>query len=267
MDIEDDIKDRVIREKVAHDEDDVLKKSYHLKGVFSHTVSSCTMKRFEGEFSKYLEDVRGLKILDLGCGYGDLSVLLLKRGAEYVAGIDISEKYIDYANRRAKAEGFEDNRVLFRVMDAHELTFDEGAFDLVVGSGVLHHLNIEVSLGEVNRVLKVGGRALFKEPLAANPLLKLFRFLTPNARTIDERPLTKDDLALIANHWDVRSSYYGIISSPVAMLTSIVLRPYPDNYLLRVSDYLERNLNRIPALWPYNQYVLLNLIKNEDRCD
>ena len=131
----------------------------------------------------------------------------------------------------------------------------------MIGSGILHHLDLPISLGEINRVLKKGGRALFKEPLAANPLLKLFRILTPRSRTVDEKPLTSSDLELIAKRWDTQSTYYGLVSAPVAMLTSILLRPFPDNYLLKIADWIELWMMNIPTLNPFHQYVLLNLVK------
>jgi SAM-dependent methyltransferase len=49
-------------------------------------------------------------------------------------------------------------------------------------TAVLHHLDLEVALGEVRRVLKKGGLAVFSEPLAHNPLVRLFRAVTPFAR-------------------------------------------------------------------------------------
>lgn len=132
-------------------------------------------------------------MLDLGCGHGEKSLELLRNGAT-VKGIDISQPYVEDARANAKRAGFPEERFEFSVMDAHALEFSDEYFDLVVGNGVLHHLDLPVSLAEINRVLKNGGRALFKEPLAANPLLRLFRILTPSARTIDEKPLTPNDL-------------------------------------------------------------------------
>lgn len=255
------INSRVKREKAAHNEDDVLRNSYKLKSIFNHTKVSHTMMRFEKEFTSYIKDVKGIRVLDLGCGHGDLSLLLLEKGAEFVAGIDICENYIDDAAERARGRGINDQRFSFSVMDAHALKFKEGAFDLVIGSGILHHLDLEASLNEINRVLSPGGRALFKEPLAAHPLLKIFRVLTPKSRTIDEKPLTKNDLLMIQKNWDVRSSYYGIISAPIAMLTSVILRPFPNNYLLKISELIEKKLINVKYFQPYNQYVLLNLVK------
>jgi len=254
------LKERVAREKTAHTENDVLENSSKIKRIFRHVTTSPTMKRFERYFDKHLINVNGLNILDLGCGHGEQSLILLERGAS-VAGIDISQNYIDDAIQAAKTAAYSKERYDFRVMDAHALTFPDESFDLVIGSGILHHLDLEVSLREINRVLKKGGRALFKEPLAANPLLKFFRILTPQARTIDEKPLTSEDIAKIESIWHTQSTYYGLVSAPLAMITSILLRPFDNNIILRASDWVEEKINRISWIHPFNQYVLLNLIR------
>ena len=191
---------------------------------------------------------------------GEQSLNLLVRGAR-VSGIDISKKYIDNATQAAKMTGYRKERYEFRVMDAHCLDFPHEYFDMVIGRGVLHHLDLEVSLEEIRRVLKKGGRALFQEPLASNPILKLFRILTPQARTRDEKPLTHENLKRIGSRWRTQNTYYGLVSAPVAMITSIVLRPFSDNCLLQLADWIEKRINRIPQMCPLNQYVLLNLIR------
>ena len=151
-------------------------------------------------------------------------------------------------------------------MDAHDLQFDEGTFDLVIGNGILHHLDLDVSTNEILRVLKPNGRAVFLEPLSANPLLMVFRWLTPKARTEDESPLSRNELNRFHNHsqWKVENTYCGIIEAPTAMLTSLLLRPYEDNYLLRAAHWLEQQANKARWLNPMNQYVLLNLVRNSE---
>jgi SAM-dependent methyltransferase len=251
---------RVERERKAHNEHDVLANSARLKKRFCHTLTSPTMKRMESTIEAYLNDVSGKRVLDFGCGRGEQSLRLLYRGAK-VSGFDISEKYITEVYDSVKKAGYDERNYDFRVMDAHKIDYENEQFDLVFGRGILHHLDLEVSIGEVRRVLKPGGRAIFMEPLAENPLLFLFRLLTPNARTPDERPLTRSDLRKISRDWEVESSYFGLIAAPVAILTSIVLRPYEKNFLLRISDVIERSLNHITFFRPFNQYVLLNLVR------
>lgn len=252
---------RVEREKSAHTKDDVLGNSYKLKSFFAHTISSKTIQRLRNDFSSYLSNIKGANLLDIGCGHGELSLSLLGKGAGYVAGIDISQNYVDDASKSAVVAGYAKPRFDFRVMDAHQLAFPDDFFDIVVGNGILHHLDLPICLNEMNRVLKPGGFALFIEPLAANPFLKLFRFFTPRARTIDEKPLDSTDLTNISKTWNVQSRYYGIVSAPVAVVTSVLFRPFPNNLFLVFSDWVERHLNKFKIFHPYNQYVMLVLIK------
>lgn len=141
------------------------------------------------------------------------------------------------------------------------MPFPNNKFDLVIGRGIIHHLDLKVSLLEINRVLKKGGTASFLEPLDANPLLKIFRFLTPFARTPDEKPITKNDLKWINNTFKVQSSYYEIITTPLAIITSIILRPYPLNFILKISDMLEQYINKFKIFHSLNQYVLFKFKK------
>lgn len=255
------LQSRVARERAAHSEDDVLGNAYKLKSLFAHTVGSPTMRRMHADFEGLLAGVRGRRVLEVGSGHGEFALKMLGAGAGFVAGIDISDVYVADAVARVQAAGFSPKTHDFRVMDAHRLEFGDSSFDYVVGHGILHHLDLQVCLGEIRRVLVRGGRALFIEPLAGNPLLRLFRVFTPSARTTDEKPLDARDLEQIAAGWKVSSRYYGMISAPVAAFTSIVLRPFPDNPLLGLSDWVERRTKGISALQPYHQYVLLVLEK------
>ena len=250
---------RVAREKEQHDDDGVLESSFALKGKFPHIMSSPTMQRCDNDENELYKNVGGKSILDLGCGFGDKSVLMAKHGAS-VFGIDISDNYIAISKRAAVDSNLED-KCVFQQMDAHSMSFEDSKFDYVVGRGIIHHLDLTVSLSEIKRVLKPGGRAMFVEPLGANPLLKIFRMLTPSARTVDERPLNIQDLAWIQKNFEVHSTYYGLLSAPVAMVTSIILRPFPNNFLLKLADHGEIFLNKFKWLHPFNQYVLLNLKK------
>lgn len=256
------LKDRVAREEQAHDHDDVLEESYRLKKLFRHIWSYPSRIRLEKYKKNLLENIRNSRVLDYGCGWGDSSFRYYQKGAS-VTGIDVSEKFINSANFNFKSKGCDKNRYEFIKMDAHALKFSNDSFDFVVGDGILHHLNTEVALSEIYRVLKPGGRVILFEPLAGNPLLKLFRVLTPKARTIDEAPLTGSDLSSFSSlhPWLGEHRYCGVLEAPVAMLTSIVMRNSPDNWLLRSVDRLENLLIEKKVLLSWNQYVLLNFKK------
>lgn len=258
----DSIQARVERERAAHTEDDVLGRSVQLKDRFSHIWGYPALRRLRATLDAHLAKLDQQRVLDLGCGRGERSLMLLEHGAT-VDGLDISTVYIEEATASAQAAGFPQNRFCFVAGDAHALPYEDSVFDAVVGEGILHHLDLDVALGEVHRVLKPGGRALFVEPLLDNPFLKLFRSLTPKARTEDERPLSAVDLRQIedSDRWNVESSYCGLFSAPVAVATSLLLRPFPDNVLLKVADRAEQALASRKGLQAKNQYVLLNLVR------
>lgn len=256
------LESRVRREQEAHDEHDVLERSRRLKRRFPHIEQYPSRVKLYERMDGYLSSLEGRRVLEVGCGDGERCLTWLDRGAT-VAGIDISEQAIETARRRSSKSGFPDDRYSFRVMDAHRMGFADGEFDIVVGYGVLHHLDVSLVLPELHRVLRRGGRALFQEPLADSPLLKLFRALTPRARTADERPFSRRDLdrILASDEWSGELFYCGLVSAPVAILTSIALRPWPSNVLLQLADWLEARLNKRHVLTGWNQYVCINLIR------
>jgi len=142
------------------------------------------------------EASQGKDVLEYGCGVGNFSFELAANGAR-VTGIDISPASVEVATKRAAEHGYDS--MSFSVMDAENMDFEDNSFDVVVGSAILHHLDLERSAKEIMRVLRPGGRALFLEPLGHNPALNLFRILTPKMRTDDEHPLTMSELKLLSN--------------------------------------------------------------------
>lgn len=100
-------------------------------------------------------NVTGRRILDAGCGSGALSAALTDRGAA-VTGIDASVGMLELASRRLGDD------VALQMVDLRDrLPFDDGAFDDVVASLVLHYLeDWGPTLAELRRVLKPGGRLI-----------------------------------------------------------------------------------------------------------
>lgn len=255
---------RVEREKNAHEKKDILGENRRLKEkYFSHTKDNKYFKHFNDLPNSLLTVQSNSIILELGAGLGDRSIKLANSGAK-VIGIDISEVYVASANTKAKELIISQNNIIFRVMDCHALDFPDNYFDFVCGDAILHHLDLDIVLQEINRVLKPGGAAIFIEPLEGNPLLKIFRYLTPDARTIDEKPLSKKDLKKIKINWMVLSEYYGILCAPISALTSIIRINSPNNIIVRVAAKIEKKINLFNYFHPYNQYVLLHLVKTDD---
>ncbi|MBF6619470.1 MAG: class I SAM-dependent methyltransferase [Patulibacter sp.] len=179
--------ERYAREQVFHD---------HTFGEDARAGVGKFYSATARSYDQYAAAVRrapvGAAILEYGCGPGSLAFDLGRAGYD-VTGIDISPVAIEQATQRAADEGLSE-RVRFVVMNAEAMTLDDDSFDVVCGSGIIHHLDIDRALSEISRVLRPGGRAVFVEPLAHNPGLRAFRALTPKLRTPDEHPLTMSDL-------------------------------------------------------------------------
>lgn len=121
------------------------------------------------------------EVLDYCCGTGETSVLLAKNKAN-VTGIDISDESIKTCKELAKKENVEKNTSFF-AMDAEKTTFKNNSFDVIFCAGVLHHLDIQKSYSELARIIKKNGKIICIEPLAYNPMIQLYRKMTPNLRT------------------------------------------------------------------------------------
>jgi ubiquinone/menaquinone biosynthesis C-methylase UbiE len=257
MSISPKLEDRVLREQEAHEINDVLARSHDLKRRFSHIQQTPGWLEMEARQAALIHSMAGADVLDYGCGRGEMALKYLDAGARYVHGIDISQKYVKDASDRCIIAGKPKEKFTFHVMDAHALMFPNASFDWVIGRGILHHLDLPVAMAEIKRVLRPEGHAVFLEPLADNPLLRFFRFLTPQARTPDERPLTQNDLDLIAKDTESKTYYFGLLSSPVAMLTSVLIRHRPNNIAVRSAHQIESVLRRRNWLNSYHQYAFL----------
>jgi malonyl-CoA O-methyltransferase len=101
-------------------------------------------------------EVRGLNVLDLGCGTGRHALWLTAAGATVTAA-DFSEGMLAEARKKPGA-----GAVRWLAHDLHTpLPFADGSFDLVVSGLVLEHLReLDGLFAEARRVLKAGGRAV-----------------------------------------------------------------------------------------------------------
>lgn len=139
-----------------------------------------------------LSPIDGTTVLDFGCGTGESSGRLRQRGA-IVVGFDISRTRLSEANAHSQASG-NGPSASFLLCAAETLPFADASFDAVYGKQILHHLDLEIAIDEVVRVLRPGGRAVFLEPLIHNPLLEGYRRRTRHLRSPTEKALSMRDL-------------------------------------------------------------------------
>ena len=128
-----------------------------MKAVWSEGDFGVIAKIIEAEgedFIKRLNIPKGVKVLDVACGTGNLAIPVARGGAE-VCGVDIVEDLIKQAKERAASEKL---NAKFEVGDAEALPYKDNEFDYVVTMfGAMFAPRPEVTAGELVRVTKPGG--------------------------------------------------------------------------------------------------------------
>lgn len=97
--------------------------------------------------------------LDIGCGRGELVFALAEQGLHYVAGIDLSEDAIHFAQQTCELNATGE-QVYIQKMSATELEFEDNTFDVAYMTDIVEHLsdeNLKKAVSEAYRVLKPGG--------------------------------------------------------------------------------------------------------------
>ncbi len=125
----------------------------------------------------FFDDLRlpqSARVLEIGCGAGWMSIDIARRGYT-VDATDPAEAMLATAARHAKDAGVEE-RVRLQAADLHELQFQDGTFDVVIGLGVITWLHDpDRALKELHRVMKSDGHAI----LTVNNRYRLSHLLDP----------------------------------------------------------------------------------------
>src|ERR1700730_7439138 len=105
----------------------------------------------------------GKRVLEIGCGTGMFTEMFAATGATIIA-VDISPELLT----KARSRGLPPGQVTFCERRFEDCDV-EGPFDSVIGSSVLHHLEIGSAIRRIKDLLKPGGKLSFAEPNMLNP--------------------------------------------------------------------------------------------------
>jgi SAM-dependent methyltransferase len=233
-------KDVFEREKAFHDH--IFEKEYGdnernvtLKYYDTTRASEECLHRLVTQYSV------GKVVLEYGCGPGGSTLLTLANGAAHVTGIDLSETAIRKAKEQA-AEQQATAQTDYFVMNGEDLTFAPQTFDVCYGNSILHHLDTEQAYRQIARVLRSDGVAIFREPLGMNPLINLYRKLTPRLRTPDEHPFVMHDIRLAKKIFaNVEVEYFTCVALATTAFRNLKVFPT----LLRWAEKIDSGLFRM----------------------
>ena len=124
----------------------------------------------------------GMKVLEVGCGTGYFTRELAKTSAQIIA-IDISNDLIEVASTK-----IDSSNVSFHIGNAYSLDYPDNFFDTIIGSSVLHHLEVDQALSEFYRVLKPEGTIYFTEPNMLNPQIAIQKNVPYIKRIMGDSP-------------------------------------------------------------------------------
>ena len=198
---------RLENERKFHDnrfiqDDDKLRSS--VKKYYS--INKIAKNKYYQLIKKYSKDK---KLLEYGCGVGD-NINTFNQFGAHVTGIDISEEGIKKTRELINSINIEADCF---VMNVEKTEFNDNHFDVVVGTGIIHHLDLSKIYSETSRILNKNGHAVFFEPLGHNPIINLYRKLTPKLRTDDEHPLMNKDLKLLNKYFkNVNIQYFSLFT-------------------------------------------------------
>lgn len=118
-----------------------------------------------------LPNLKGKKILDLGCGNGTMSKYFIQNGASYVLALDISQNMIEEAKEKNN-----DKNITYDVLEMEKISIIKENFDIVFSSLAFHYIEDFYKLtNDINNLLNENGILLFSQehPTALAPILEL----------------------------------------------------------------------------------------------
>jgi ubiquinone/menaquinone biosynthesis C-methylase UbiE len=204
------------------------------------------------------ENCKGKVCLDYACGNGIYAFKMINNSPKLVIGLDISDISIKNCKNISQEKNLGDDIIFFQA-DAENTKLPENSIEIVICSGMLHHLDLTKAFPELLRILKPGGKILAIEALDYNPAIKLYRMMTPDMRTEWEKAhiLSLKDIRYARNFFKTGEMRFWHVLSYIG-------GKFPS--LLTILNLFDKILTRIPIIqlmaWIFT-FELIKPIKDE----
>lgn len=248
------MEDSACREKEIYNQQSLKRETYNIVFSYTHAYYDQYIHSLTKNIFRYAE---GKHVLELGSSSWYRYIYSNNIKPKKITCINISNAELEKGIRLAKSTR-EITNIEFMIMDANNLAFEDRTFDMVFGGAILHHINYFKAIAEIHRVLKKDGQIMFHEPLGINPMGKLVRILTPDARTKDEKPLGYRELHALDDLFKTEYYYEQLLSVPLGMISRYFCKN-PRNLLTKYAYYMDRFIDKnIGILRPFYRYVLIH---------
>lgn len=200
-----------------------------------------------------------LRLLDLGAGAGIVAVMNFRGLAKQVCGVDLDP--------RVRENPFLDEG---RVSDAGEIPYPDASFDVVIADNVMEHLDKpEAVFAEICRVLRPGGKLLFKTPNRTHYVPLIARITPHGFHQWFNRRRGRQETDTFPTHYlcNAPGQIRGLAASAGLHLERLELIEGRPEYLrISVPSYLvglvyERLVNALPLLARFRVLIIATLVK------
>jgi len=124
--------------------------------------------KFHHTMAKFLDARKQDRILEIGCGFGEIGRQVAKISGGHVTGLTMADEEIIGGNERIKKAGLESQCEMVQA-NYHKLPFEGGTFDKVFGVYTLKYsADLAMAISEASRVLKQGGRFVSYEVMVSD---------------------------------------------------------------------------------------------------
>jgi 2-polyprenyl-3-methyl-5-hydroxy-6-metoxy-1,4-benzoquinol methylase len=220
--------------QTVHDERIQIEREFHDAWANSEDVEKidvrasnevCTAPEMR-YITERLGNIKGKRLLDVGCGLGEASVYFAMLGAD-VTSSDLSQGMLDATTRLALANGVS---IKQHVASAEDMQLPpEAKFDIIYAGNLLHHVDIEETITRIKPHLAVGGVFVTWDPLAYNPAINVYRSMATDVRTPDEHPLKWSDIKLFRKHFGtVETRYFWLTTLLIFVIMVLAQRRNPN---------------------------------------
>ncbi|MFC1512834.1 class I SAM-dependent methyltransferase [Thermodesulfobacteriota bacterium] len=180
---------------------------------------------------------QGKNVLEIGCGTGYFTEIFAGSGAR-ILGVDISPELVQLASER----GLPPEMVRIEIKRFEECDLD-GPFDAVIGSSILHHLELNDALSKIYNLLKPGGRFCFAEPNMLNPQIMAQKNIPWLKAAMGDSP---DETAFF--RWSLQKNLREAGFVDIVITPFDWLHPATPEFLIPLVSQIGRLLEKTPFL-------------------